>query len=109
MKLSKSLVAAFVAAATCVSFAAQANTTTPIVKERQENQSARISQGVASGELTKKEAAVLRTEQRGIRAEKRAFKADGKVTVAERAQLKRDQNQASRHIYKKKHNARKAA
>jgi hypothetical protein len=79
----------------------------PAVKERQENQAARIQQGVASGELTKREAAVLRTEQRAIRAEKRAFKADGKLTKAERAHLHREQNQASRHIYAKKHNAKK--
>lgn len=82
--------------------------TAPVVKERQENQAARIQQGVASGELTQREAATLRTEQRAIRAEKRAFKADGKLTRAERAHLKREQNQASRHIYAKKHNAKKS-
>jgi hypothetical protein len=103
---------AFVIAATAlalVSASAFAQPTTPVVKERQENQSQRIQQGVASGELTKKEATVLRTEQRAIRAEKRAFKADGTVTAAERAQLRRDQNQASKRIYKKKHNAKKSA
>lgn len=80
----------------------------PVVKERQENQAARIQQGVASGELTQREATSLRAEQRAIRAEKRAFKADGKLTRAERAHLKREQNQASRHIYAKKHNAKKS-
>jgi Ni/Co efflux regulator RcnB len=85
-----------------------AQTTTPIVTDRQQNQTERIQQGVTSGELTKKEAATLRTEQRAIRAEKKAFKADGKVTAAERTQLRRDQNQASKRIYKKKHNAKKA-
>ena len=68
-----------------------------------------INQGVASGELTKKEAVALKTEQRAIKVEKKAFKADGKVTAAERAKLRRDQNQASRHIYNKKHNAKKPA
>jgi opacity protein-like surface antigen len=97
------------AAFALVSASAFAQAVTPVVKERQENQSQRIQQGVASGELTKKEATVLRTEQRAIRAEKKAFKADGKVTVAERAQLRRDQNQASKRIYKKKHNAKKSA
>jgi hypothetical protein len=88
---------------------ASAQTATPVAGERQDNQRQRINQGVASGELTKKEAAVLRTEQRAIKAEKKAFKADGKVTAAERAKLRRDQNQASRHIYNKKHNAKKPA
>jgi len=88
---------------------ASAQPATPVVGERQQNQRERINQGVASGELTKKEAATLRTEQRAIKAEKKAFKADGKVTAAERAKLRRDQNQASRHIYNKKHNAKKPA
>lgn len=88
---------------------ASAQPTTPVVKERQENQQQRINQGVASGELTRKEAVTLKTEQRAIKAEKKAFKADGKVTPAERAKLRHDQNQASRHIYRKKHNAKKPA
>jgi hypothetical protein len=105
----KPIVLLATAALAFVSISAFAQTATPAVKERQENQAARINQGVASGELTKKEATVLRTEQRAINAEKKAFKADGKVTVAERAQLRRDQKQASKRIYKKKHNAKKAA
>ncbi len=101
------VLATLITALTCSIAAAQP--ATPVVKERQENQQGRINQGVASGELTKKEAAALKTEQRAIQAEKKAFKADGKVTAAERAKLRHDQNQASRHIYKKKHNARKPA
>lgn len=89
--------------------ATQAQTVTPVAGERQDNQAARIQQGVGSGELSKQEATRLRVEQKAIRAEKRAFKADGTVTAAERAQLRRDQKAASRHIYKKKHNVKKAA
>jgi HAMP domain-containing protein len=106
MNIAKILVAI---GATLVVASASAQTATPVVTERQQNEAARINQGVASGELTKKETAQLRTEQRAIRAEKKAFKADGKVTAAERAKLRRDQNAASRHIYNKKHNAKKAA
>jgi hypothetical protein len=105
MNIAKALSVALLA---LVGAGAFAQTATPVVTDRQENQSQRINQGVASGELTKKEAATLRTEQRAIRAEKKAFKADGKVTAAERAQLRRDQNQASKRIYKKKHNAKQA-
>ncbi len=94
---------------TLVSASAFSQTASPGINERQKNEAARINQGVASGELTKKETVQLRTEQKAIRAEKRAFKADGKLTAAERAQIKRDQAAASRHIYNKKHNAKKAA
>jgi hypothetical protein len=109
MKSMTAITAFATAALVLVSASAFAQTAAPAVKERQENQSARINQGAASGELTKKEATVLRTEQRAIRAEKKTFKADGKVTAAERSQLRRDQRQASKRIYKKKHNAKKAA
>ncbi len=104
---TKLVLATLITALTCG--IATAQTATPVVKERQENQAQRINQGVASGELTKKEATTLKTEQRGIQAEKKAFKADGKVTAAERAKLRQDQNRASRKIYNKKHNEKKAA
>jgi len=81
-------------------------TKTPVVKERQVNQKARIRQGVKSGELTKGEARHLRQEQKTIQAEKQMAKADGKVTPAERAKLRHDQNKASKDIYRLKHNDR---
>jgi hypothetical protein len=81
-------------------------TKTPVVKERQMNQKARIRQGVKSGELTKGEAKNLRQEQKTIQAEKQMAKTDGKVTPAERAKLQRDQNKASKDIYRLKHNKR---
>lgn len=102
-------VATAVALVVLTSTATFAQTNTPGVAARQQNEAARSNQGVASGELSKGEARTLRTEQRGIAAEKRAFQADGKVTKAERAQLRRDQNAASKRIYKKKHNTKKAA
>ena len=82
-----------------------AQTSTPVVTQRQENQKERINEGVKSGELTKGEAARLRAEQRAIRAEKRMAKADGRVTRAERARLRHYQNKASADIYKQKHDA----
>ncbi|HZQ60502.1 MAG TPA: hypothetical protein VFC24_04080 [Casimicrobiaceae bacterium] len=85
--------------------AAMAGTHDPVVNERQAIQHERIEQGIASGELTKKEAARLRTEQRAIRAEERAFKSDGNLTKNERKQLERDLNRSSRDIYNQKHDA----
>src|SRR5688500_18678668 len=58
---------------------AQAQTTTG-VDGRQAAQRSRINQGVASGEVTRTEAAKLRSEQRRIRRTERRAKADGKVT-----------------------------
>ncbi len=81
-------------------------TKTPVVRERQMKQKARIRQGVKSGELTKGEARKLRQEQKTIQAEKQMAKVDGKVTPAERAKLRHDQNKASKDIYRLKHNKR---
>ncbi len=101
---NKITLAAVFVVTTASSVTSFAQTATPAVTERQKNEAARIHQGVVSGELSGSEARTLRTEQRGIAAEKRAFKADGKVTAAERAQLRRDQKLASKRIYKMKHN-----
>ncbi len=76
---------------------------TPVADERQQNQRARINEGVASGEVTKAEGAKLRSEQRRIRRTERRAKADGRVTRRERANLQRKQNQASRDIRRQKH------
>jgi hypothetical protein len=103
----KSLKVIALAMTLLIAGSAVAQTNTPVVDQRQQNQKERIREGVKSGELTKKEAAKLRAEQRAIRAEKRMAKADGKVTAAERAKLRRDQNRASADIYKQKHDAQK--
>ena len=76
---------------------------TPRVEAREAAQDKRIQQGVASGQLTQREAARLQGEQAHIdRAEQKA-KADGKVTPQERARLDRMQDHASRDIAREKH------
>jgi len=77
----------------------------PGVNRRQHDQQARIHQGVRSGQLTHQEAKSLHAEQRSIRHEERQDKADGKMTAAERKDLHKDLNQASKDIYADKHNA----
>jgi len=79
----------------------------PGVNARQHNQQDRIAQGVRSGELTKDEAKGLRAEQRTIRQEEHAYKADGTLTRDERKDLQQDLNVASRNIYNEKHDAEK--
>jgi hypothetical protein len=78
---------------------------TPLVDERQENQRALIRQGAASGEVTRAEAAKLRSEQRRIKRAERRAKADGEVSRKERMALHRKQNHASRTIRREKHDA----
>ncbi len=75
----------------------------PGVNQRQRNEQNRIAQGARSGELTRNEAKGLRSEQRDIRQEERAYKSDGKLTRDERQDLHQDQNVASRNIYAEKH------
>ena len=82
-------------------------TKTPVITERQIDQQARIKQGVNSGELNRRETARLEAEQAKIQAEKKIAKADGKVTPRERAKIQHDQNKASRHIIKQKHDTQK--
>jgi hypothetical protein len=74
------------------------------INERQDNQHDRIAQGVASGELNRSEASRLRNEQRHVNRAERIAKSDGIFTRKERAYVQHEQDQASRHIYRLKHN-----
>ena len=80
-----------------------AQTATPVVDAREKNQHDRIKDGVQSGELTRKEAAHARANQRNIKHAEAKAKADGVVTPAERAKLDAKQDKASKRIYKNKH------
>jgi uncharacterized membrane protein YebE (DUF533 family) len=101
--MNKTFVAAAVLALSA--FAATAGTDTPRIDQRQANQEQRIDQGIASGELTKREAHRMNHQQAVVnRAEDRA-KADGTVTAQERKRLTKVQNKTSRHIYRQKHDA----
>jgi Skp family chaperone for outer membrane proteins len=75
----------------------------PGVNARQHNQRERIQQGARSGELTRRETGRLVEEQRDVRQLERAYKSDGTLTGAERRDLHHEQNQASRDIYRQKH------
>jgi hypothetical protein len=82
------------------------NPNAPQATRRQANQTARIAEGRATGELTRRESRNLRREQKQIRRMKRVAKADGVVTRKEKAILQRKQNQANRNIARKKNNNR---
>ncbi len=85
-----------------VNVMAQSNST-PVVDQRERNQRHRIREGVASGELTRREAAKARHDQRSIRRSERRAKADGTVTKKERVNLQRKENRASRSLRRNKH------
>jgi uncharacterized membrane protein YebE (DUF533 family) len=82
---------------------ALAQTSTPNVDQRQQNQERRIEQGSSSGQLTPREAQRLENrQQRTERVEERA-KADGQVTARERAHMDNMQDRNSRDVRREKH------
>src|SRR5579864_742778 len=79
-----------------------------VVGQRRENQQDRIAQGIKSGQLTAGETAKLENQQKNINhqvAQDRAANR-GKLSAAEKAHVNKEQNQAAKNIYNKKHNAR---
>lgn len=78
------------------------------IGQRKENQQDRIAQGVKSGQLTPGETAKLEKQQQGINRETAGMREanGGKLTKADRKAVNQQQNQASKNIYNKKHNAR---
>ena len=97
------LTLAGVLAAVSASHADDRRTRDPGVNARQHNQRERIQQGVKSGELTRRETGRLTEQQRDVRQLERAYESDGTLTGAERRDLQHEQNQASRDIYRQKH------
>ena len=100
----KKLVALLIPIAFMVVMQANAQST-PRVDQRQHHQHARIRHGLASGELTRREASHTVHDQRHIRRAERRIKADGHVTRRERARLHHQQNRASRDLRRNKHDA----
>lgn len=96
-----------VSLALAVGGAALAQTATPNLDKREAKQQARIDQGVASGQLTPKEAARLQKREANLAASEQAAKADGVVTRKERRRLQRQADRDSAAIYRQKHDAQK--
>lgn len=76
------------------------------IKQKAHNQAQRTRQGVRSGEITRSEARTIAKKENDVRKEVKEAKADGVVTASERKDIKKEQRQASRTIYRKKHNRR---
>jgi hypothetical protein len=77
------------------------------VGQRRENQQDRIAQGIKSGQLTPSETAKLEKQQQGINKQVATDRKanGGTLNATEKKQISKQQNQASRNIYHKKHNA----
>jgi hypothetical protein len=82
----------------------------PGIQQREVNQQNRINQGVQSGQLTPKETGKVEAQQARIqqREDRMAARNGGNLTAKDKTKLTRQQNRASKNIYKKKHNARTA-
>jgi uncharacterized membrane protein YebE (DUF533 family) len=84
---------------------AAAQTSTPGIDARQDNQQQRIQQGVGSGQLNANETYRLERGQARIQNMENNAKADGVVTNVERARIQGAQDVQSARIYNQKHDA----
>lgn len=101
MRKAMSIIIVTVFSFVCVSSAVAGR-----IKNRQARQQKRIHQGVHSGELTCREVKSLEKEQRHVRQTMKKVWADGELRPRERVRVERQQDKASAHIYKLKHNNR---
>jgi uncharacterized membrane protein YebE (DUF533 family) len=76
---------------------------TPGIDQHQANQERRIDQGIASGQLTQREAERLEKQKQHINTMENKAKSDGVVTKKERSRLHAAQDKASKKIYRQKH------
>ena len=78
-----------------------------VVGQRRQDQQDRIAQGVKSGQLTAGETAHLENQQQGINKEVGGDRQanGGKLTGLDKKAINQSQNNASKNIYAKKHNA----
>ena len=63
----------------------------------------RIKHGVKTGQLTPKEAKMLRVQKAHVQSLKRMARADGHITPRERVIINRSQRNLNRNIYYQKH------
>lgn len=77
------------------------------IGQRRQDQQDRIAQGVKSGQLTAGETAHLENQQQGVNKEISGDRQanGGKLTGLDKQAINQSQNNASKNIYNKKHNA----
>jgi len=104
------VIAAFATLSTAVSAqTATKPSSTPRIDARKVNQQKRIANGVKTGALTPGETVKLEKQQQRIDKVEAKDKAKGPMTNGERKYLDKMQNNASKNIHAKKHNAKTAS
>jgi hypothetical protein len=103
--MKKSTLLAGLGLAISLAMAGAASAGTPRLDRREDHQAGRIYNGVANGELTRRETRHLAAGQVHLRRAEARAKSDGRVTKGERAHLEHEANQQSRRIYRQKHDA----
>lgn len=93
------------ACAAALSLFAGATAFAQVTPARPGSDRARIRQGVRTGELTRPETARVRAQQADANQARRAARADGIVTATERREIRREEKQADRVLYRQKHDA----
>src|SRR5262245_39343921 len=81
-----------------------AQTNTPRVDRREQNQQNRVAGGLKDGSITSREAAKIERDEAKIQRDEARAKADGVVTTRERARLNRELNHTSREIHRDRKN-----
>ena len=92
-------IAAVVIAASLVAGSASAG----VIHQRFVNQQERISNGIATGQLTPRETSRIERQEAALGTEVHDFRADGSLSPRERAIVNAQQNRLSREIYRQKH------
>lgn len=90
--------------------AAQAHYGNNKVGQRRENQQDRIANGIRNGSMDARETARTENREQGINRQVRADRSanGGRLNGQQRRQINREQNAASRQIYRRKHNGANA-
>jgi hypothetical protein len=92
-------IAAVVIAASLVAGSASAG----VIHQRFVNQQDRIANGIATGQLSPREATRIERQEAALGTEVHYFRADGSLSPRERAIVNVQQNRLSREIYRQKH------
>ncbi len=99
----KSLIVVAILVATTINVTAQTAGAEAKKVSTLKNDRFRIKQGAQSGQLTRKETAVLAKKTATLKEEKQEIKADGVVTTEERKDYRKDKKRLSKKIYRQKH------
>jgi hypothetical protein len=74
------------------------------INQRQSHQRYRIYRGTRNGSLSYRESGRLNRQQYRIDRQESRFRANGRLSIRERRILRMNQNNASRNIYRLRHN-----